>query len=232
MAAHRRWTQTVVLWLCFTPIWVLPVNAQNSESDSIRRLNSNAAFTIAAPLSQTAHYVTAGWGFTYGAGYNVNQRHSFIGEVMWNSMPPGDGALAPIRAAMQNPAINGHGNLVTLTGNYRLKFEGRASGIYLIGGGGLYYREANLSQTVSAGNSISCTPAWLWWGFKCSSGTVTTGQSLASFSSTVPGGNIGLGITFKIPDSGYQFYIESRYHYAPTKGVRTQLMPVSIGVRF
>jgi hypothetical protein len=140
--------------------------------------------------------------------------------------------LAPIRAALQNPAINGHGNLVSVTGNYRLKFEGRVFGIYFIGGGGLYYRNATLSQTVSAGNSVTCNPAWLWWGFSCSSGTVTANQSLASFSSTVPGGNAGVGITFRIPDSEYRFYVESRYHYAPIKGVHTQIVPIAIGVRF
>jgi hypothetical protein len=57
-------------------------------------------------------------------------------------------------------------------------------------------------------------------------------QSLASLGSTVPGGNAGVGITFRIPDSEYRFYIESRYHYAPSKGVHTQVMPIAIGVRF
>jgi hypothetical protein len=211
---------------------VLPMMAQNPESDPLRRLNSNAAFMISTPLNQTASYAATGWGFVYGAGFNFNKRHSVVGEVAWNSLPPNDHALAPIRAALQNPAINGHGNLVSVTGNYRLKFEGRVFGIYFIGGGGLYYRNATLSQTVSAGNSVTCNPAWLWWGFSCSSGTVTANQSLASFSSTVPGGNAGVGITFRIPDSEYRFYIESRYHYAPIKGVHTQIVPIAIGVRF
>lgn len=83
---------------------------------------------------------------------------------MWNSLPPNDHALAPIRAALQGPAINGHGNLVSVTGNYRLKYESRVFGIYFIGGGGLYYRNSTLSQTVSVGNSVTCSPAWLWWG--------------------------------------------------------------------
>jgi hypothetical protein len=211
---------------------ILPMKAQNSESDTLRRLNSNAGFTISAPLNQTASYSRTGWGFVYGAGFNFNKRHSVVGEVMWNSLPPNDHALAPIRAALQDPAIRGHGNLVSVTGNYRLKFEGRVYGMYFIAGGGLYYRNAILSRTVSVGNSVACSPAWLWWGLSCSSGTVTANQSLGSFGSTVPGGNAGVGITFRIPDSKYRFYIESRYLYAPTKGVHTQMMPITIGVRF
>jgi hypothetical protein len=208
------------------------MKAQSAESEPLRRLNSNVAFTISAPLNQTANYVSAGWGLVYGAGVNVNKHHALVGEVLWNSLPPSDQALAPIRAATQNSAIHGNGNLVSITGNYRLNFERRTYGIYFIGGGGLYYRNASLSQTVSTGNSVACNPAWLWWGFSCTSGTVTANQSLANFSSTVLGGNAGVGITFGIPESNYRFYIESRYHYAPTKGVHTQIVPIAIGVRF
>jgi len=211
---------------------IVPLHAQNHESEPVGRLNSNAAFTISAPLSQTATYTTIGWGLVYGAGYNLSRHHSLVSEVMWNSLVPSDAALAPIRAELGNSSIHGHGNLVTLTGNYRLAFEGRVYGAYLIGGAGLYYRNESLSQTISAGNAVSCTPAWLWWGFSCTSGIVSNSQNLASFSSTVLGGNAGVGFTVRIPDSRYRFYIESRYHYAPTKGVHTQVMPISIGVRF
>jgi hypothetical protein len=38
------------------------------------------------------------------------------------------------------------------------------------------------------------------------------------------------GFTFKLPDF-YKFYVESRYHHAPSKGVHTQLVPISVGVR-
>jgi hypothetical protein len=46
-----------------------------------------------------------------------------IGEVMWKNLPASDNTLTPIRGALQNPAIRGHGNLVSVTGNYGLRFE-------------------------------------------------------------------------------------------------------------
>lgn len=229
---RRRRVRAAVLVVCMLSAFSFLLKAQNSEPESFRRLNSNAAFIVAPPVNQTANYASVGWGLVYGAGVNFSGHHSVVGEVMWNSLPPSANALDPIRSATQNPALRGRGNLVGLTGNYRLKFEGRTYGIYFIGGGGLYYRNANLSQPVSVGNSVSCTPAWLWWGFNCSSGIVSSNQSIRSFNSTVLGGNVGAGITIRIPDSGYMFYIESRYHYAPTKGVHTQLIPIAIGVRF
>jgi len=213
-------------------VWVLPLRAQTYESTPFGRLNSNAAFTVSAPLSPTASYTTAAWGVAYGVGYNFSKRHSVLGEAMWNSLAPTSEALAPIRAVLQNNSINGHGNLVALTANYRLGFEGKVFGTYLIGGGGMYYREASLSQQVVVGESVSCTPAWLWWGFTCESGAVTSHQTLARSSSTAPGGNVGIGFTFRMPDSGYKFYVESRFHYASNRGVPTKILPIYVGVRF
>jgi hypothetical protein len=228
----KKQTRYAACVIICTLLWIFPVAAQESPPSTFRRLNSNAAFNISVPVNQTSQYASTAWGFTYGAGYNFNQQHAVFGEVMWNTLYPTNQALAPIRAMAQYSNINAHGNLVALTANYRLQFEGKTYGTYLVVGGGMYYRQASLSQTVAAGESVTCSPAWLWWGFTCSSGVVTGNQSLASFSSIAPGGNIGIGFTVAIPDSGYRFYIESRYHYAANKGVATQLIPIAIGVRF
>jgi Outer membrane protein beta-barrel domain len=219
--------------LICTVIGVLPLQAQDHQSEPpSRRLNSNLAFTLTAPLDPTVRYATALGGLTYGVGYNFNRRHSVLAEVMWNGLSPTSQALAPIRAATQNNDLNGHGNLVALTANYRLQVERKVFGTYFIAGAGAYYRNATLSQFVAAGESVSCSPAWLWWGFMCESGTVTSHQTLASSSSTAPGANAGIGFTVRIPDSQYKFYVESRYHYAASKGVATHVIPITVGVRF
>jgi hypothetical protein len=228
MQSKREQAAALLILMCAL---VIPLEAQH-DSEPIRRLNSNAGFIVTAPLSHSAAYTSVGWGVVYGAGYNISRRHSLIGEVMWNSLGPNAAALAPIRAASQDMSIQGHGNFVTLTGNYRLKLEGRVLGTYFMGGGGFYYRDVSLSRPVSVGDSVTCNPAWLWWGFSCSSGIVTAHQSLAGSTSTALGGNVGVGFTARIPDSSYSFYIETRYHYAPTKGAHTQLMPITLGVRF
>jgi hypothetical protein len=228
----KRVAERSALIFVWAIVWVLPLRAQTYESSAFSRLNSNAAFTISAPLIPTARYTTVAWGFTYGAGYNFSKRHSVLGEVMWNRLSPTSEALAPIRTALQNNDINGHGNLVSLTANYRLQFEGKVFGTYVIAGGGMYYREASLSQQVVVGESVSCTPEWLWWGFTCESGTVTSHQMLASSNSIAPGGNVGIGFTVRIPDSGYKFYVESRFHYASNRDVSTKILPISVGVRF
>jgi outer membrane protein with beta-barrel domain len=232
MLPMKRDIKRAAWTITWTVIWVLPLQAQNYESQGFSRLNSNAAFAVSAPLNPTARFATVAWGLTYGVGYNFSKHHSVLGEVMWNRLTATSEALAPIREALQNNDINGHGNLVAVTANYRLQFEGKTLGTYLITGGGLYYRDSTLSQHVVVGDSVSCTPAWLWWGFTCESGNVVSHQTLASSNSTAPGGNVGIGFTVKLPDSHYKFYVETRYHYATNKGVATHVIPVGVGVRF
>lgn len=72
----------------------------------------------------------------------------------------------------------------------------------------------------------------LGWGFSCTSGTVTGHKTLASSSSAAPGGNVGIGFAAKLLTSHYKFYVESRYHYTTNKFITTQIIPVTVGIRF
>jgi hypothetical protein len=162
--------KSAVCALMWMFVYVVSLEARSYEPIPFSRLNSNASFTVSVPLSNMTSYSTPAWGFVYGAGYNISKRHSVLGEVMWNRLLPTNEALMPIRAALQINDINGHGNLIALTANYRLQIEGKVFGTYLIAGGGMYYRGTGLSQIVAVGDSVSCTPAWLLWGFTCESG--------------------------------------------------------------
>lgn len=196
------------------------------------KFNSNLAFVVTTTLNPTAKYAHAGWGLVYGAGYNINRHHSLISEVMWTRLYPTTGALAPIREALNTNDIHGHADLLALTANYRLQFQREVLGTYLITGAGMYYRDVSLTQHVTTGSSITCTPEWLWWGFTCTSGSVTSGQSIGGASSFTSGGNVGFGVTFKLPDSWWKVYVEARYHYARSKSISTQVIPITLGIRF
>jgi len=208
------------------------LHAQDRNDET--RFNTNLGMTISAPLNPTARFVDIGWGTVYGAGYNFNRRNGVIGEFMWNWLSPTGGALLPIRAAAHAFDINGHGNLIALTANYRYELRGKVLGTYLIGGGGLYYRNARLNRSVITGTDVVCNPIWFWWGFTCQSGTVTSNETVASSSSSAFGGNAGFGFTARVgePDPPYRVYVETRYHYAPNKHINTQLVVVTVGIRY
>jgi hypothetical protein len=208
-----------------------PLFGQEAD-DEDSRINTNLAFPITVPLGQTGKLVKLGTGLVTGGGYNFNRYNALVGEFMWNWLYPTDESLAPLRTALGSTALKGHSNQFALTANYRFEMRGRRFGAYLIGGGGLYYRNASLSRAVTVPPGTACTPVWLWWGFSCSSGIVVVNQVHTSFSSPVPGGNAGAGFTIQLHESRYRLYFEARYHYAPSSTFTTRMIPITTGIRF
>jgi hypothetical protein len=167
-----------------------------------------------------------------GAGYNFNKHHSLIGEFMYSNLPPTRDAINPISVVTQLKGLSGTGSLFTLTGNYRFSVERKVVGAYIIGGGGLYYRLAELSKPIVVGTGTVCGPSWQWWGYTCVAGYVSQDETLVSSGSAAFGGNAGVGITFRVSEEGYRVFVESRYHYAPNKNIATQLITITVGIRW
>ncbi len=197
------------------------------------KINSNLAVVVNVPLNPTAQVASVGWGGVGGVGYNFNKRNAIIGEFMWNRVYPEGDSLQPLRTALEVSNLHAATDFFVLSGNYRFELRGEFFGAYLIGGGGLYVRYTSLSRTVTVFTSgTPCTQTWLWWGFNCTAGFVTAGQTLANSTSSVLGGNAGGGITFRVGEAPYRIYAEARYHYAPTRHINTQFVAVAFGLRF
>jgi Outer membrane protein beta-barrel domain len=210
---------------------LLVCSTLHAQDDS-DKINSNIGAAVSLPLNPTSKFVKTSWGLVGGAGYNLSTHHSVIGEFMWSALYPSASSLQPIRVASNDNSITGHSNLYAITGNYRYELQGKLLGAYFIGGGGWYYRTIGFSKPVTSGGVTVCVPAWVWWGFTCASGTVTANQTVASYDSSAFGGNAGVGFTIKVADPSYRIYIEPRYHYAPTRNVTTQLIEVTVGIRY
>lgn len=210
-----------------------PLHGQDEGCGDSCRINSNLAMVINVPVNPTAQVASGGWGTIAGVGYNFNKQHALIGEFLWNRMYANSGTLQAIQAAaLPIGNLDGSTDIYSLTANYRFELRGDLFGAYLIGGGGWYLRHTNLSETVTVGAATVCSPTWLWWGFTCSAGTVTAGQTLTSSTSNVLGGNAGGGVTFRVGAAPYRLYAEARYHYAPTANISTQFVTVALGVRY
>jgi hypothetical protein len=213
---------------------ILPVQLLRAQDDcgDECKLNTNLAMVLNAPVHPTSQVLGMGWGIVGGAGYNFNRRHAIIGEFMWNRAYASSGALQPFQTALQSRDISGNTDFYALTGNYRFELRGHLTGVYLIGGGGWYYRNTWISKEVAASIGTVCSPSWLWWGYTCTSGTVTANQTHRISSSNSLGGNAGVGLTVRVGEAPYRFYTEARYHYAPTKNISTQFIAVTVGIRF
>lgn len=220
---------SLLLWLC---IMLLPCSTYAQGGDDDPRFNDNiGVFTMSTPLNPMARYTNFGLGVDFGAGYNFTRRQAVVGELMWNWLYATDSALAPVRAALQSPNIDGHGAFVAVMSNYRYELRGKLLGTYIIGGPGWYHRSAELSKPIPAG-TVCINPLAVWWGYNCTPGIVTTNATIASSSSSAFGINGGVGFTVRVGDAPYRAYVEARYHYAPTKNVNTQLISIVFGFRY
>jgi len=193
------------------------------------KLNTNLGVGLTVPLNPTAQLIGSSVDVVLGAGYNFNKHHALVGQFMWAGLPVQKEAFRPIYLIANTQDISGSSNLFAVTANYRFTIPGRVFGWYWIGGGGAYYRRASLSRSVDVGTATVCGPSWTFWGYGCVNGIVSQDQTLIRAGSTAFGGNGGMGFTIRINDEGYKFYVESRYHYAPTKNISTTLIAITLG---
>lgn len=227
-----RFTTALATFALVATLFSIPVVAQD-DWDENSKLNTNLAFPVIVPVGKASNLVTVGTGITGGAGYTFNEHHALIGEFMWSWLYSTSAALVPLQQALGSTALNGHSNLFVVTGNYRFEMRGHRFGGYIIGGPGMYYRNADTTTHVTPLPGTVCTPVWQWWGFPCSGGIVQPSSS-SSFASAVLGGNAGGGFTIKVgSEPRYRMYFEARYHYAPFgNNTSMRFIPITTGIRF
>jgi hypothetical protein len=126
-------------------------------------------------------------------------------------------------------------NLYALTAEYRHHIDriGRSPfGVYVVAGGGWYYRYAKVDRNFFVPPQTVCDPIYSWWGFGCDTSGFVITETIAFKGSSAGGVNAGAGFTIRLSDNGWKFYIESKYHYAWNNRVPTTLVPVTFGFRF
>lgn len=227
-------------------VWVVLLGAFCSisvDAQSLRQFNVHLGGGVGVPVGRTADFAGVSGTFQIGAGPNLSKHSSIVGEFMWHGLPPTRDTLLPvvnvlcaIGAVNPSPVCSGASlsattNLYALAANYMYHREGRRYGAYVIGGGGWYYRHAQLKDVTIPAGTV-CAPAWEWWGYTC---VESSANILATRGVSSGGVNGGAGITINLGNGGSygRFYIEARYHYSPQGGrVSTQILPVTMGWRW
>lgn len=214
---------------------LLPAAAQAQaaayDESLVRGFGFNIGGTLAAPVGDSADRVDLGWGFTLGATYNVNPRLGLQLEygATWANLETGSLQAADIAG---NAAFH-YFNLNAVLTPVR---QGRA-GLYFVGGGGLYYRAAEVTRIEGTALAPYCDP-WLYY---CSAVPVTVESVLGSRDSWDWGLDAGIGFAFAVAPP-VRFYLEVRYHYVfgPSfqdesgneRSADGQYVPFTLGVRF
>ena len=215
--SRRILTSTILLSVS----WLTRLPAQDFS-----KFNFNIGGGVTTPLNPTANFVGLSGNFDVGAGYNIDKRNSIIGSFTWAGLPPNTILHLP-------NAPFGNINLYMITANYRHQVDriGHSPfGVYLIGGGGWYYRYATVDKNYFVPPGTACDPVFIWWGYNCDGFVVT--ETIASRGNSAGGINAGTGFTIRLSDTGWKFYTEARYHYAWNNRIPTTFIPVTFGFRF
>jgi len=206
---------------------IIPIQAQNEDG----QLNFSMGGGLSVPLNPTANYVGFSGSFVAGGGSNIDQHNSIVGQFMWAGLTPPSALPPTLSSVAQSNGLSPRGNLYNTSLDYKYRSGvGKTFGFYLIAGGGWYYRHVSISQGTSIPNNTVCQPIWLWFGFSCSNGFVNNGGVAAGASSF--GINGGVGLTLRIRDTPWKFFMESRYNYAATRLINTQVVPITFGFEY
>jgi hypothetical protein len=219
---------------------VVLLAASTQAQENASPFNIDIGGGIGVPLSRTSDFAGVSGAFQVGAGPNITSHQSIVGEFLWQGLPPNHTALQALSSltcvvpttAAGACGLNSNRNLYALTANYMYHKEGRRYGLYLIGGGGWYYRYGQLKNATVAPGTV-CQPVWDYWGYTCVNGFVSTNNTLVSKGLSSGGVNAGAGVTINLYQQRVRFFLEARYHYSPQGGkVSTQIVPVIMGIRY
>jgi hypothetical protein len=216
------WKRTLVtIGLLSAACLTMEAQSQNEEGE----LNFSMGGGLSVPLNPVARFVGVGGSFLGGSGYNIDQHSSIVGQFQWDGLRPSVGAIAQLNGISQNVSLYG------ITADYKYRRGiGKTFGWYLIGGGGWYYRHASISKSTFVPTNTVCQPIWTWYGYTCSDGYVNTVGAATGTSSF--GANAGIGLTIRVKNTGWKFFMESRYTYAMSRAIATQVAPVTFGFEY
>lgn len=172
-------------------------------------------------VGDTADRINVGYNVGVGGGYNFSSHFGFNVDYSFQSADLSNKSLL----AAGSPGGYGHVWGFSADPIYRFAPSRRVGG-YVTGGYGVFTRTVNLTRP-GVVPGVICDP----WTFICYSGPVIADVIYRSNSTTKGGWNVGGGITFRLTESA-QFYTELRYYEVLTSNVRTQLLPLTFGLRW
>jgi len=177
----------------------------------------------AVPLNPIGSRLDTGWNVSAGAG--VTGRFAGINlNFMYNDYGINQNALSQVGAP------DGHTRVWGFTLDPVIHVTPHAEGpvdFYITGGGGIYHRTVEFTQPAIA----TITVFDPWWGVVYPA-NILTNQVIGSYGVYKGGVDGGAGFNFRLGSSHVKLFAEARFHHLFTSRVDTNLLPVTIGLRW
>jgi hypothetical protein len=215
--------KTPALFMALLSMFVtVPVFAQTPETPAMS-FTGDIGAGVTLPVYRTGRDLDTGWNIKGSAGVNFGRHLGVVGEFMFSRMDITGATLTALSFPGGNMDMWG----LTVNPVIRLNRADSRWDAYLIGGGGLYYR--NVSFTAPSVATFGAFDPFL--GLVVPVNVATT-EVLRSNSILKGGVNIGGGIGIKTGHGKGEFYVEPRYHHMYTRPNATTILPVTFGFRW
>jgi hypothetical protein len=217
VATRRTFRRFIISMLALAVIsTVSPANAQYEH-----RFNFNVGGSVVPLVGDISSRLNTGWNVTAGGGVNLAPTFGINAEYSYFGL----GVDQSVLNSLDVPEGNAHIHAITVNPMWRF-VNGERFGAYAIAGVGYYRRTVEFTQPTTALVTVFDP----WWGY-VGPFAVPAHQVLGSATSNAGGVNAGFGLTLGTK-GGVKFYTEARYHYANTHRSRTQMVPVTFGIRW
>jgi hypothetical protein len=173
------------------------------------------------PINPIGSRLDPGWNISAGAG--VSGRYvGVMLDFMYNDLGINSNSLA------QYGAPGGSTRVWAFTLDPVVHLAPREGPVdfYITGGGGIYHRTVEFTAPAIA----TVTAFDPWFGFFPVN--IATNQVIGSYGVYKAGVDGGAGVSFKLGSSHLKAFAEARFHHMFTNRVDTNLLPVTIGLRW
>lgn len=174
------------------------------------------------PVGGINSRIRGGYNLNGGLGVNLGPYLSLMGEYTFME----NGLSDSFKAANAIPGGSLRVHAVTLNPVLHLAGDRRISP-YLTGGYGWYRRTVEITQPTVERVTIFDP----FWGTFYPA-NVAANQVIGSYSVNKGGWNGGVGFDVKFANSRAKLFAEARYHYIHTRPVATEMVPITVGIRW
>jgi hypothetical protein len=197
-------------------IVLTPLQAQESN-----RLIVDFGGGFTTPVGSTGRALDDGWNIRGGVGFNFTSVVGAMVQLDYNSL----GINSTTLSNLGFPGGDVHVFSATLDPIVHLTPHHHVD-LYLIGGGGMYRRTEQFTQSGVA-TGVGYSPFFGFYQFG-----IPTTEILGSYSVVKPGVNGGAGLAFGSKWGG-KFYAEARYNRIyMNNNLHTDYVPVTFGFRW
>jgi opacity protein-like surface antigen len=174
-------------------------------------------------------YTNSSYHGVVGGGVNFSRLFSLNAEYMYYNLPF-QSALTHAPQGVPGATANVQAATLNLIVNAPLHSRW---GVYGIAGFGGYRRAVSADKTLLL-NGTACQNVYVFWNVLCTTSSpieVKGDQTISSRITSVGGYNYGGGVSYRVGHR-LKIYGEARYHRTNNRDIRTQVFPITFGIRW